>query len=302
MTLSYMARLACLSLAAFFLAHTVLAAIVSLMTRRAIERARQLRPQLAARVLFGLRLLPAIGAGFLVVGLCAPSYLILEPAEAAEEIGLVCLIAALLGAAICISGIARGVIAVIRSARYMRQCKTGDGPVLLLAGVFRPQVIVSPALRGALSAAEFEAALLHEEGHGRSRDNLKRLLMAISPDVFPFTRRLRILETAWQRMAEWAADDFAAEGSRERALSLASALVRVGRMRAAVPVIPLATSVLPEVDELGVRVQRLLEGPPPAQELPRKFLGSAFVVLAGLVALTPPMFTVVHELLEALAH
>jgi hypothetical protein len=301
-TLSYLARLACLSLAAFFLAHTVLAAIVSLSARRAIERARQFRPHLAARLLFGLRLLPAAGAGFIVLALCAPSYIALEPANPAEEIGPACLIAALLGAATCLSGIARGLSAAIRSARYLRLCRTGDGPVLLLAGVFRPQLIVSAALRDGLSAGEFEAALRHEEGHGRSRDNLKRLLIAISPDVFPFTQRLRALDTAWQRMAEWAADDFSAAGCRERALSLASALVRVGRMRSAMPVIPLATSLLPEVAELGVRVQRLIEGPPPAQEIPRKLLGPACIALAGLVALAPPMFTVVHRLLEALAH
>ena len=50
MILPYLGRLACLCLAAFFLAHTALAVLVSLAARGAIRRAAYLRPHVAALI------------------------------------------------------------------------------------------------------------------------------------------------------------------------------------------------------------------------------------------------------------
>jgi hypothetical protein len=301
MILPYLDRLACLCLAAFFLAHTALAALVSLAASGAIRRAAHMRPRVAARLMFGLRLLPATAAGFFVAGLCTPSYFLLEPKVAMERIGPACLIAALLGAAICASGLVRGAVAAIRSAWYLRRYQAGDGPVLLLAGVFRPRLIVSPGVRDALTPDEFEAAIRHEEAHSRARDNLKRLLISISPDVFPFVRGFHALDAGWRTLAEWAADDFAVEGSPQRTLALASALVRVGRMRAGVPLPPLCTSLLADANDLRTRVERLIEGRRSYEPSPRRLLlGTACIVVVA--AFWPPMFQTVHRALEALAH
>src|SRR5690349_10102620 len=107
MTVPYFARLLCLSLAAFFLAHLVLTAAVSAVAARVMTRATGMGARAEARMLFALRLAPAVLAGALVVGVCAPSYLWLEPRAATEEIGLSCLLAATLGAACWARGIAR---------------------------------------------------------------------------------------------------------------------------------------------------------------------------------------------------
>jgi hypothetical protein len=262
-----------------------------------------MRPHVAARLVFGLRLLPATAAGLLVVGLCAPSYFLLEPKVTTERIGPVCLIAAVLGFVICGSGLVRGALAVIRSAGYLRRCRECDGPVFLLAGVFRPRLIVSPSVRDALTPDEFEAALRHEEAHGRARDNLKRLLILISPDVLPFVRGFHALEACWHRLAEWAADDCAVEGSPERALALASALVRVGRMRARVPLVPLGTSLLADANDLGTRVERLIESRRSYEPSSRMLLlGTVFIVLAVVLTFKPPILHTVYRLLETLAH
>ena len=305
MTIPYLGRLVCLSLAAFFLAHTALAAVVSLAARGAIRRSAHMRPCVAARLVFWLRLLPATAAGFFVAGLCAPSYFLLEPEGTTERIGPVCLIAALFGFAVCGSGLVRGALAALRSAAYLRTCQETDAPVFLLAGVFPSRLIVSPRVREALTPDEFEAALRHEDAHGRARDNVKRLLIVISPDVLPFVRGFHALDACWHRLAEWAADDSAVEGSPERALALASALVRFERMRAGVPFLPLGTSLLSDAEHFRARVERLIgdgDGRSNDQSPRMLFPATACIVVAALLAFERPMLHTVHRLLEALAH
>jgi hypothetical protein len=302
MTVPYLGRLACLSLAAFFLAHTALAAVVSLASRGAIRRATQMRARVAARLVFALRLLPATAAGFFVGALCVPGYFLLEPKGTTERIGPACLVAALLGFAICGSGLVRGALAAIRSAGYVRRRQESDAPVFLLAGVFRPRLIVSPSVRDALTPDEFEAALRHEEAHGRAQDNLKRLLILMSPDVLPFVRGFRALDACWRRLAEWAADDCAVEGSPERALALASALVRVGRTYAGVPLPPLGTSLVADANDLGSRVERLIEGGRADDPSPRMLLFATACIVVAVLAFERPMLHTVYRLLEALAH
>src|SRR5438876_688882 len=108
----------------------------------AIERAKRMRARDGARLLFALRLAPAALAAAIVAGLCAPSYLWLEPDAAAEHIGLGCLAAAGLATAAWIHGIARAGRAAVRSSRYLRNCQRAvesDAPVLMLAGIFQPR-------------------------------------------------------------------------------------------------------------------------------------------------------------------
>src|SRR5690349_4359413 len=100
MTSSYMVRLVCLLLASFFLVHLVLGLAVAWIAPAAVRIAERMRARSAARFLLALRLLPPILAIGIVAGLCAPSYLWLEPDAGTEEVGLACLAAALLGLAI----------------------------------------------------------------------------------------------------------------------------------------------------------------------------------------------------------
>ena len=75
MTLPYLPRLLCVSLATYFLVHLALGMVVSPMARAAVRLGERVRPHLAARCLLVLRLLPAAGAAFMVVAVCLPSYL-----------------------------------------------------------------------------------------------------------------------------------------------------------------------------------------------------------------------------------
>jgi beta-lactamase regulating signal transducer with metallopeptidase domain len=171
----------------------------------------------------------------------------------------------------------------------------------MLAGVFRPRLIVSRSARELLTPEQFEVAVLHEEGHGEARDNLKRLLMLLAPDALPFVRPLRGLECAWARMAEWAADDQAVQGDRRQAVALAEALVRVARMGVVPATRVLATNLLGNPADLAARVERLIEPAPVAVE-PPAWPGIALAACGAAAALQPSTLALVHEALEALAH
>src|SRR5205807_3433126 len=129
--------------------------------------------------------------------LCVPSYLWLEPAGATENIGIWCLTAAMLAGSVWGISLARAARAVVGSFRYMRRCQEvgreargavwvveSSAPVLGLAGIIHPRLVISRGLVTALSSDQLAAALRHERAHGVSRDNLKRLLILLAPDVF----------------------------------------------------------------------------------------------------------------------
>ena len=71
-----------------------------------------------------LRLLPAALALFVVVGICVPSYLWLEPEINAEEVGAGCLTAAILAAALWTISVGRGVRAAVRYRAARAQLRT----------------------------------------------------------------------------------------------------------------------------------------------------------------------------------
>jgi hypothetical protein len=300
MTIPYFARMACLCLAAFFLAHLALAAAAAALSPFVLRRASRMRPDAGARLLFAWRIAPAAAAGSIVAGLCAPAYLVFEPIAASERIAATCLAAAAAGAWVCAAGLLRGVRAAARSRQVAHSARQSGRPLLALAGVFRPRLVVSPAVREALTADQLAVAVRHERAHGESRDNLKRLLILMTPDVLPFVRGPGAVERAWKRLAEWAADDRAVRGNRRRALSLAAALVAVARLGAA-PWAPLATHLLGDPADLAARVQRLLDrpsgGPVPSPVWP----GALALSCLAAAALQAPLPRV-HELLEALAH
>jgi hypothetical protein len=300
MIASYAVRLFCLSLAAFLVIHTAAGIAVALAAPRAIQAALRMRARSAARVLFALRLLPAVLSAVVVAGFCIPSYLWLEPEVGAEEIGRLCVSAALAAAAMWCWALANGAAALARSARFTRACERSGAPVLMLAGIFRPRLVLSPAVTGALTAEQLDAVLRHEYAHRQSHDNFRRLVLATTPRLPGF----RDLERAWARMSEWAADDESAAGDPVRSLSLASALVRVARLGRPASSATLAVSFCAEPGDLADRVERLLH---PRTYAPSRGRGHRRVLmLAGFAAVAlltqSSALEAAHRLLEQLAH
>jgi beta-lactamase regulating signal transducer with metallopeptidase domain len=326
MILPYLLRLLCLCLASFFVLNVAAGLFVRISSKSAMRFAESRAPMAAAGLLLGLRLLPFALAGLFVLGLCVPSYLWLEPTATSERVGLVCGVLGLLGAATWLLSLSRTAHSLFASLRHNRLCRLAgqearlpgefwpvvlvenEAPLLALAGLFRPRLLISRNVLQNLSAEELDAVLSHEHAHRTSRDNLKRLLLQLAPDIFPFVHPLRTLERTWSQFAEWAADDQATAGDSRRAVSLAAALVQVARMGRG-PRLPfLSTSLLACDRDLSARVDRLLETPPviPARTLEaRPALRTAGVLLVGCIAAllaTPATLSVVHELLELLLH
>jgi len=326
MILPYLLRLLCLCCASFFVVNVAAGLLVCISSKSAIRFAESRTPMRAARLLLGLRLLPFVLAVLFVLELCVPSYLWLEPTATSERVGLLCGVLGLLGAATWLNSLARTAQSLFASLRHHRICRLAgqearlpgesspvvlvenEAPLLAMSGLFRPRLLISRSVLQNLSAEELDASLAHEHAHRASRDNLKRLLIQLAPDIFPFFHPLRTLERTWSRFAEWAADDQATAGDSGRAVSLAAALVQVARLGRG-PRLPfLSTSLLASDRDFSARVDRLLETvpaiPAPAAR-PQPALRTAGVLLVGCLAAllaTPATLAVVHELLELLLH
>jgi Zn-dependent protease with chaperone function len=330
MILPYLLRLLCLCFASFFVLNAAAGFFVRISSKSAIRFAESRSPNAAARFLLILRLLPFALATLFVLALCVPSYLWLEPGATAERVGATCAILGILGAATWSVSIARTIRSLRASMRYSWLCRSvghesrqpagpssvfviepvvvlqEEAPILALSGLLRPRLLISRSVLRALSAEELDAALAHEHAHRTSRDNVKRLLILLAPDMFPFVRSLRLLEHSWSKFAEWAADDQASAGDSRRALSLAAALVQVARMGSAPHLPLLSTSLLACDRDLSARVDRLLHPTPIAgvhSKLGYRPLRIAGFLLAGCLAvllLAPSTLSSVHELLELL--
>jgi hypothetical protein len=322
MTFPYLLKLLCLCLASFFLIHLALAMLIALATPAALRFAGQMKSSSAARLLLFLRMLPAGLGAFIVAGLCVPSYLRLEPITAtSEEVGLLCLVLAILGLALSVGSFIRGLCAIARSAKYLEYCQRigyktdlpGEtSPVWMLeepaalfaiAGIIHPRLLISRQVMNVLSGDQLAAALRHEQAHWISRDNLKRLLLTLAPDPLPFLHGFTSLERGWATYMERAADDRATGGDVERSLSLAIALVRLSRLGIAPPPSQLTAPLLADDEDLAARVERLLS--PRAQTSTHPYwmgclvAGAASMCAAGLFML-PALLTPVHRILEHL--
>jgi Zn-dependent protease with chaperone function len=324
MILPYVARLVCLCLAAFFLVHTASGLLVSALTPWAVRFSRRMPAVRGARLLLALRLFPAVFGLFVVAGLCTPSYLYLEPKGAPEEMGIACLCAAFMGLAVWGWSAARAARALLRSLRHLREVRgcsremrlpgerkaawviEGTAPCVMLAGVFRPRMVISRGVVAALSAEQLSAVIRHERAHGLSRDNLKRLLVLLAPGIVPFLSGFGNLERAWAKTSEWAADDRAAAGNTRRSLSLAAALVRVARLGSVAPAPVLATSLMADGADLSERVDRLLRPthrtPPRGHREPILTASAGMLVAGALIAVMAHPVTLhsAHECLEFL--
>jgi beta-lactamase regulating signal transducer with metallopeptidase domain len=324
MSLPYTLRLLCLCCASFFMIHLALAVATRLSAGTAMRVAERLKPSSAARLLFVVRMLPLTLTLFAVLAFCIPSYLWLEPEATGEKIGLVCFLTAVLGAAIWALAIVRVTHAVRGTARYLHRCERhgkqismpgetapalllkDKSPVLAVAGVVHPRLVISRRVMRGLTAEQIDAALRHERAHRAAGDNLKRFLILLAPDVLPFLRGFVTLERRWAKAIEWAADDQASAGDPRRALSLADALVRVARMGNKPQLSYLSSSLMADDHDLSDRVDRLLRPQPlpekPAKELIALVSGAAGLMASALaiVVLWPGSLNMVHQALEHL--
>jgi Zn-dependent protease with chaperone function len=177
-----------------------------------------------------------------------------------------------------------------------------ERPVMALAGILRPRLLITRGLINALSDEELSACIAHELGHCRAWDNFKRLAMRAAPDALFCTSAARALERRWAAASEHAADEIAGEHGAATRCALASALVKVARLmpedRLTEPI-----STLVGGGEIAARVRRLLDDRGVAQAPGRRGLrvaSAAAVVAIG--ATYGPLLKVVHYATELLVY
>jgi Zn-dependent protease with chaperone function len=133
-------------------------------------------------------------------------------------------------------------------------------PVVAVVGIHRPCLFVATRLLDSLPPEELAAVVAHEMGHLASRDNLRRLLLLLCPDVRALLRMNP--DAPWMDAAETAADSFAVRHEQRVPLDLAAALINVSRAipeGATIANTPLIQLLIPD-SKSGVaeRVLRLL--------------------------------------------
>jgi len=306
----FAARGIMVSLAFFALLYSFLSLllVVAWSCLSACKRRKDLTPD----ALFTLRVIPFATSAAICLFLTLPSFFLLEAHSLDEDLGTF----VLAGGALLFfgAGIYRVWTAETRTRRVVSQCLKGavdlkHGAVppamilprsvmpLMLVGIRMPRILISESARDLLSDAELRAAMRHETEHLRSRDNLKKAILNLL--LFP---GMGSLEKAWQEASEWAADD-GAVSSRDEALDLAAALIKLTRHFPYQATPELATGLVSVADSVTTRVERLLAWKKSHIVRPNHWLYSAalgFTAFMCLAAKLGPALVLAHRLTERL--
>ena len=287
-----------------------------------------------ARILFALRVVPALLSILVVVFLLVPSYLAYEPRHTNENVSVK------MGILAFLSAIGLG-LAIVRSFAAWRATArlTADWllhseritlagidietfridhafPVIAIVGVWHPRLFVASHVLEMLTPEEITASVAHENSHLSARDNLKRGLLRACRDALLIVPSGRSLDRAWSEAAEEAADESAARRAHDVALDLASALVKIARNipNGARPAMPAGVFLIgeelagnDEVSGIKIRVGRLMVlaggcSEPSNRQVSDRLLFWIFSgLLLSLVVIiinAPLVFSSVHSLIE----
>jgi Zn-dependent protease with chaperone function len=307
-----------------------LASVATVGLWRLLGRQIRLSPATArARLLFTLRVVPALLSIVVVMFLLVPSYLAYEPRHTNENVSFKLGLLAFLSAVGLALAIVRSCAAWRATARltadWLRHSDriTLAGinietfrfdhafPVIAIVGVLRPRLFLASHVLELLTPEEIAASVAHENSHLSARDNLKRGLLRACRDALLIIPSGRSLDRAWSEAAEEAADESAARRAQDVALDLASALVKIARNipSGARPSMPAGVFLVGDEEASGIkiRVRRLMElaagqSQTSDQEIFPKLLfwtlSAALLSFLVIVVSAPVIFSSVHAFLE----
>lgn len=267
---------------------------------------------IGAHGLFALRVTPFVGSAVISLFLALPSFLLFERHSLDEDLSTFVLCGC--AVVVLVSGVYRVLAAEARTRRLVSAFRNGvvsrqEDTVtptivlsqtvtpLMLVGMRSPQILISSSACKVLSDGELHAAVRHETAHSRSRDNLKKAILNCLP--FPCTASL---EEAWQEASELAADD-SAVSSRDEALDLAAALIKLARHFPCQAVPDLATGFVNAAGSVATRVERLVAWQEGSAKNPNRWryvIALACIAFATLIVKFVPALVLVHSLTERL--
>jgi len=301
------------------------ASALVLLTGRLLPRAlRRLPSGVRAEVIFLLRVLPVIAAVFATLFLVVPGFLILEPGSTGEQVSPRLWLLTSLGFITLSAVVVRAFRIWSAGISLRRAWKRNSTPlsvpgisvpvskleepnsVLAVTGILRPRVFVSANIVSSLTEDELRAALGHELAHVSAADNLKQVLLRISSLPRFLGAGFSAIDRLWLSSAEVAADEGASH-SGASCLDLASALVKVGRMKSGALQPAVASHFIPAeaASELPMRVAGL-EHLIRTNSVPRRMqrqvrLVALLAICLATYALTQPaVLSATHELMELL--
>ncbi len=313
-----------LGLAVVLAVHVLATSTASLVVAARYGRARgwlaALPPAERASRLLLAALFP-FAVGLACAALVVPAWLVYEPRGTQETAGLALVALAAAGLGLIAVRVGGGVRDALRThqvvAFFRREGRDLGGlplpasraaygfPVAALAGLWRPRLLLAEGVLGALGPEELDAVVAHELAHVAARDNLKRLLLRVSPDPLALTSLGRQLRAEFLEAAEAAADAHAC--ARVAPTVLARALLKVARLVPASGGLDLALASLHHEASLASRVHALVEATParPGGTAAATGAGSQERFAIGLliatgVATAFAALAVVHQGLEGL--
>jgi Zn-dependent protease with chaperone function len=310
----YILRGATLGLAWLLVLNAATTALVVLAARRAAAADAARSPAFW----LAMRLLPATASIGFVALVFLPSYWQYEPRELSEAFDLTLSALAIAAAALLVAAVTRGIGAWRAASRRTRAWRrvsrplSLDGtpmpafavdvatPVMALAGLFRPRLLITRGVLDALTEEELRASVAHELGHWRARDNLKRLAMRAAPDLLWLTSAAGAIEARWASAAEHAADRRAC-GDQHARCALASALLKVARLTPLRTPIAEPISTLVDGGDIASRIQRLLDDAVPRARSSRRW-PIAIASVAAAIACYSPLLRIVHMTTEVVVH
>ncbi len=256
---------------------------------------RERLPWLSPNALYALQVGPFVLSALIVGAFTIPSFIRFEPRVVQEAFGPPVVVLSLACMAFFGVGFYRTYQAYARTNRIVDEwrgdgqqtvgplgipiCQTGpDAPPMVVAGFWRPKLLISSSTATFLNEKELARAISHESAHVHRHDNLKKL--ALRACSFP---RAAQIEQQWLAALEIDADRYAVSNKSE-ALDLASALVKASRL--SMPNADFTTHLTEGGQLLQMRVQRLLDWD--AVRSSNRLLGFAMaaVALASGIAVT----------------
>lgn len=244
----------CLALSALFSLNAVMSLFAAMVWRLLQSRVRQWPAGVQAQWLFALRIFPGLLSFICVAGLWIPAYVEHEPRQETEVVTYKLIMLAVISVAGVLFAGWRGMAAWIATRKLIHNWLANSEPipthqferaltvsipvyrlyhqfpVIAVVGTFRPRLFIADHLFDSLTPGELTAAIAHECGHLARRDNLKRSVLRICRDILTVVPCGRVLDRDWAEASEEAADEFAVCSSKQSALDLASALVKIARL------------------------------------------------------------------------
>ena len=320
----------CLVLTALLTVNALASLVMAACWRLGEVRLRSFSAHTRAEILFGMRIIPPAIALISVALLLIPAYVAYEPYATTEVVSAKLAALAFVSAAglaftlwrTCRSWFATRTL--LREWLNAAQPMHLNGisipafriehsfPIIAVVGTMKPRLFIAEQVLRTLSDEELAAAIAHEGGHLKARDNLKRSTLRACRNALMIVPFGRSLDRAWAEAAESAADDHAARLNAATALNLASALVKIAKMvpagaRADVPLAAYLVGV-DETQGVKTRVRHLLEIASTdvckrsgnlwlARIVPVASLG-CFALFATAVASNPKVLIAVHAIIE----